>query len=44
MLYRQRKRYEKIIEGMRLDFIKKQNDTDLKMRIEYGQKREDRDI
>jgi len=40
-LYKQRKRYEKIIEAMHVDFNKKLLDADLKMRIEYGQKRED---
>jgi len=38
---RQRKRYEKIIEGMRVDFNKKLLDADLKMRIKYGQEREE---
>ena len=40
-LYKQRKRYEKIIEGMRVDFNKKLFDADLKMRIEYGQELEE---
>lgn len=40
-IVRQRKRYEKIIEGMRVDFNKKLLDADLKMRIKYGQKREE---
>lgn len=40
-IVRQRKRYEKIIEGMRVDFNKKLLDADLKMRIKYGQEREE---